>query len=163
MVKPLPNIKSYVLKLLGMADRSESELRSRLQDKGYEAAAIDETIDQLKDIGIIDDRKTAESILRYCKEQRLLGENGSKHYLKRRGIPDEIIAGIAISTDEQMEKAKKLIGKREKYLKNLPLKVKMNRLYNQLQRKGYGYEIINRAIREYERSCEYEAQVLEKA
>ncbi len=152
-VKPLPDIKSYALRLLGIRDRSEYELRIKLQDKGYDPEMISGTIDQLKDAGFIDDRKTAESIIRYCKEGKLLGENGTKHYLKKRGIPEEIIAQMTTSAGEQIENAKILISKREKYLKKLPLKVKINRLYGQLQRKGYGNEIINRVIREYEDLC----------
>lgn len=153
-MKSIPNIRSYALRLLSIADRSEGELRIKLKDKGYDPAMVDETIGQLKAVGLIDDQKTAESILRYCKEVRRLGENGSKYYLKKRGISDEIIGQFTISADEQMENAKILIGKKEKYLKKLPLKVKINRLSGQLQRKGYGYEIIQKAIREYEGLCE---------
>jgi regulatory protein len=168
-MKAIPNIKSYAFKLLGIRSRSEGELRARLKDKGYDPGPIDEIIDHLKAIGLIDDRKTAESILRYCRERKMLGENGSKYYLKKRGIPDEIIGQMSFSPDEQVENAKILIGKKEKYLKKLPLKVKINRLYGQLRRKGYGSEVIQKAMREYEglrgpeEPVELEPAELEKA
>ncbi|MBF0556073.1 MAG: regulatory protein RecX [Nitrospirae bacterium] len=156
-MKSIPNIKSYAIKLLGIRNRSELELRTKLQDKGYGNELIAGTIGQIKAAGLIDDQKTAEFILRYCKEGKMLGENGSRYYLKKRGIPDEIIDRMVFSSaDEQIEMAIKLIGKKERALKNLPIKVKINRLYGQLQRKGYDYGIIRRAITEYEGLCEPE-------
>ncbi|MCG6551072.1 MAG: recombination regulator RecX [Candidatus Magnetominusculus sp. LBB02] len=152
-MKSAPNIKSYALKLLGIRDRSEGELRTKLKDKGYDPDLIDTAVAELKAVGLINDQRTAEAILRYCKDVRLLGEGGCRFYLRRRGISDGIISAIAMPPDEQLENAKILITKKERYLKKLPLKVKINRLYGQLQRKGYGYETIHKAMREYERMC----------
>ncbi|MBF0318763.1 MAG: regulatory protein RecX [Nitrospirae bacterium] len=149
-MRQTPNINSYAFKLLSIRDRSEGELMAKLKEKGYSPDLIAETIGQLKSSGFIDDRKTAESITRYCKDGKLLGENGTKYYLKKRGIPGDIIAELSYSPDEQMERAKILIAKKERSLKKLPVKVKISRLYGQLQRKGYVYDIIQKAIREYE-------------
>lgn len=160
-MRAAPNIKSYAIKLLSVRNRSELELKTRLREKGYDEELIEGTIGQLKAAGLIDDQKTAEYIMRYCKEGKMLGENGSKYYLKKRGIPDEIISRMAISAEEQMEMAIKLIGKKERALKKLPLKVKINRLYGQLQRKGYDYGIIQRAIRQYEGLCDPEEGLCE--
>lgn len=141
--------KAYALKLLSLRDRSESELRERLLAKGFTEESVFSAIENLKNAGFIDDSKTAGALMRYCEQTKLLGAYGCRQYMRRRGIPEEIVGSSVFSPETEIEKAKKLVEKKERYLKNYPIQVKLKRLYGMLARKGFDGGIISEVLRPY--------------
>lgn len=136
---------NYALKLLSYRGRSERELINRLSIKGYSDEEIKKSLEELKDIGLIDDRKIALDFKNYAKETKKLGSMGIRNFLLSRGIPIDVIEEICDDNDEE-EDAYELIQKR---IRNLEDEKAKKRIYSLLQRRGYSFETIRKVLRRF--------------
>ena len=75
------------LSLLARRELTSTQLRNRLTNKGFTPEAVNDTIQQLKKEGALDDRRTAGM---YARQAALL-----KHRGPRRAILDIVALGIA--------------------------------------------------------------------
>ncbi|MEO5357348.1 MAG: recombination regulator RecX [Nitrospirae bacterium YQR-1] len=154
--------KEYAFRLLNFRDRSEKQLRNKLLEKGYTEAETQQTIEYLKEAGLIDDSRLALNLLMYLDGTKMAGTKKAADTLRRRGIEDNIIQET-LSTlingssdvllygycrEGEIEKAKIFVKKKEDYLKNNPLRVKLNKLYGMLLRRGFDAEIIAEVLKE---------------
>jgi regulatory protein len=140
--KPV-SIKSCALKLLTYRARSESELINRLCLKGFDEAEAQKTAQYLKEIGLINDNELAGSLLRYCTESRIMGKASCRAYMRKRGVPEELVREIEFTNDQELEKAKRLVEKKKSILKGYD----SNKLYRFLQRRGFSPEVILKLMR----------------
>ncbi|QWR76285.1 regulatory protein RecX [Candidatus Magnetomonas plexicatena] len=155
--------KAYALRILNFRDRSEKEIREKLLLKGYTETDTEETLKYLKGAGFIDDYKLARNMLIYLDSAKKMGLRRVTDTLKRRGIPESVIEemlGVVMgdlqdelsygyTLEGELAKAKILVQKKEENsLKNYPLRVKLNRLYGILNRRGFGAETIKQALKE---------------
>lgn len=138
-----PSALNYSLKLLSYRGRSERELINRLLMKGYSDDEIKGTLRQLKDKGLIDDRKLALDFINYAKETKKLGSIGTRNFLLSRGIPEDIIRDFSDDITDEEENALRLIEKR-----NFRVGEK-RKVYSLLQRKGYSFETIRKVLRKF--------------
>lgn len=138
-----PSALNYSLKLLSYRGRSERELINRLLMKGYSDDEIKGTLRQLKDKGLIDDRKLALDFMNYAKETKKLGSIGTRNFLLSRGIPEDIIRDMYDDITDEEENALRLIEKR-----NFRVGEK-RKVYSLLQRKGYSFETIRKVLRKF--------------
>lgn len=136
-------IKSYALKLLTYRARSEGELINKLCQKGFDKSDAQITADYLKEIGLINDKELAGSLLKYCKDNRIMGSASTRAYMRKRGIREELIREIEFTDEEELEKAKRLIERKKRFLKGYDT----NKLYRFLQRRGFSSEVIHRVMR----------------
>ena len=75
------------LSLLARRELTSTQLRNRLTNKGFTPEAVNDTIQQLKKEGALDDRRTAGM---YARQSALI-----KHRGQRRAILDIVDLGIA--------------------------------------------------------------------
>lgn len=80
--------RERALRLLAFRDRTVAELRSRLADDGYGDEVTDEVVDELRASGLLDDRRTAESVARVLARDRGLGRRRLAADLAHRGVDD---------------------------------------------------------------------------
>ena len=138
------------LKALGYKERTESELRGWLAERGVEDPEIDEVIALLAEAGAIDDAGFAQ---RYAADKRLLAGWGPDRIVKAlqgRGVAREHIESALGGDDEsaQLERATSLLldrgmscaGERER-----------ERALGLLVRRGYSLELAYDAVRAAER------------
>jgi regulatory protein len=86
--------KQQAYRLLAYRSQTSSELRDRLQRRGYTAMIIDEVLRQLASDGYIDDRKFALDWSRYRLQSKPLGRRRLAWELQRRGIPSESVEEV---------------------------------------------------------------------
>ena len=86
--------KQQAYRFLAYRSQTSSELRDRLQRRGYTAAIIDEVLRQLVSDGYIDDRKVALDWARYRLQAKALGRRRLAWELQRRGVPSELVEEI---------------------------------------------------------------------
>jgi regulatory protein len=86
--------KQEAYRLLGYRGQTASELRDRLQRRGYAVAIIDEVLRQLAADGYIDDRKVALDWARYRLQAKPLGRRRLAWELQRRGVPSELLEEV---------------------------------------------------------------------
>jgi regulatory protein len=131
-------------------ERSSAELARWLAGRGLAAEEIEETVEQLEELGELDDARFAR---RYAEDKRELAGWGAQRIrgaLLERGVPPEHIeaALAADGPQQQAERAAALLVRRGD-----PLTSERDRAraLGYLTRKGYPYEIAHEAIRSFER------------
>ena len=142
------NAKAYALKLLSYRARSKKEMIERLTGKGFEGNRIDATLKLLEDAGLINDKTLASDLLHYSAERKYLGKRGIKTYLTKRGIENELIdKTLSAHTTEMEEKtAIEFVERRLKTLRSYPENVIKQRLWGMLQRRGFSFDVIKKAV-----------------
>ena len=149
-MKGLPNrAKQYALKLLSYRGRSEKELEERLLKKGITKNMVSSTINQLKEIGLINDMALAEALKRETLTTKMLSQNGAKRYMQTRGIPRDIVDKVFYNDENKdFDNALRFTGKKLKSLNHYPSEIVKRRLYNLLLRRGYSSETIMKVLKD---------------
>jgi len=112
--------KQQAYRLLAYRNQTSSELRDRLQRRGYTSPIIDEVLRQLVSDGYVDDRKLALDWARYRLQTKPLGRRRLAWELRRRGIPpesvEEVLREVYAEFDEVTlaeQAARKRLGSKE--------------------------------------------------
>ena len=142
--------KRYCIRLLSVRARSEFEIRSRLEEKGYAEDIADEIIKGLKRDGLVDDLKFANDWI----ESRMASSPRSVNMLRRelesKGL-DRVVTEKALFAERDMDDSstarellrKKIAEKKER----TGVKLKA-RLYRFLLGKGFDAELAEELIEE---------------
>jgi regulatory protein len=149
MAKPADPYE-LALKALSYKERTESELRGWLAERGVEEAEIEEVIALLGEAGAVDDASFAH---RYAADKRLLAGWGPDRIAKTldgRGVSREHIeAALGVEDDEdQLERATTLLADRGLGGGSERERERALRL---LVRRGYPLELAYEAVRAAER------------
>ncbi|MBI4690409.1 MAG: RecX family transcriptional regulator [Nitrospirae bacterium] len=139
----------YAYRLLSYRGRSEKELIERLRKKGFSEEIILNTITHLKDKGFIDDAELAETLKRTAEEVKLLGTYGVRSFLRHRGIPEEIIAGLYDSGSDEDSRAKKIVEKKLRTMGNFSDQERHKKIWLFLTRKGYSSDTIRNILKRF--------------
>jgi regulatory protein len=86
--------KQQAYRFLAYRNQTSSELRDRLQRRGYTVTIVDEVLRQLTSDGYIDDRKLALDWARYRLQAKPFGRRRLAWELQRRGIPSECVEEV---------------------------------------------------------------------
>lgn len=137
------------LNLLTHRGRSERELRQRLRQKGYTAAAIDETIRRVVDWGYLDDEQFAAAWV----EQRSSGKPRSRralaHELREKGVDREIIEATIEEADiDEVADARRLAADKWRKERGQDPDKRRQRTAAYLARRGYGWDVAKQVIDE---------------
>lgn len=136
--------------LLSFRPRSEKELRTRLKQKEFEENWIDLAITKLKSYGFINDDSFARMLARDKQNIKKLGSRGIKEELRQKGIDKEIIEEVideVFDTEKELEQAIELCEKKFRTLgEKDPIQKRKQKVFQFLVRKGYSFEIANKAI-----------------
>ncbi|NLZ52419.1 MAG: recombinase RecX [Thermoanaerobacteraceae bacterium] len=142
---------NYALKLLSYRARSEHEIKSQLYQKGYESSIIEETVRYLKKYNYIDDYAFAKALVNDELNLKQSGEALIKQKLFQKGISKEIIQSVLAELLDEEESLAACIKLAEKklntsYRDDAPID-KMRKVAAFLQRRGYPYSMIKKAVR----------------
>jgi len=128
-------------RFLGYRPRSESEIRRRLKQHGFEDKIIEKTLARLRENGFTDD----DAFARFWVENRELfsprGRRLAKMELKRKGLAPEIIEK-AIGMIDEKDSAYRAAQKKAPRLAALDRTEFRLRLGAYLGRRGFGYAVI---------------------
>ncbi len=140
---------SSALRLINIRSRTEQELRDRLKRKGFSPEEVAETLRKLKEMDLINDRRTVREILHYATEVKGLGRAGVIQYMRQRGVPEDLICEVEIGPLEEEATAERLIRKRFRQMQGLQEEQKRRRLYGLLKRRGFSSDTIKKAIQRF--------------
>ncbi len=141
--------RRYSLRLLSYRARSEKELRSRLERKGFSERSISPVIRFLKEAQFLDDAALAEQLRRQALDVKLLGFSSAKNHMIRRGLPKDIVeATLDFDEDEELRNAQKLVDKKLKSMGNYLTAKEKKKLWNYLARRGYSFGTIRKALKD---------------
>lgn len=144
------------LKYIAYQERTEYEVRKKLEGLDFLNITIEKVIDEVKDYNYLNDETYAEN---YIDSQiKKMGSYKIKYKLEKKGIDEKIINKFLnnYSYDFRYETALNIAKNKNKQYGDIAYNKRYNRLYGYLKRRGYNYSIIKTVVSEimdaYERS-----------
>lgn len=145
--------REAALRLLERTRRTRSELVRRLRDKGYAAEAIEHVVSRLEGVGLVNDVEYARAWLAGRWGRRMAGWRRLEMDLRKRGIGSDDIAAARQSLEEaggaadEVANARRAIAQAERRYASLDPRVRRQRLYALLSRRGFDPDTIAEALR----------------
>ena len=146
-------VREAALKLLERARRTRSDLTRRLREKGYAEAVTAEVIERLSGVGLVDDAEYAHAFLVERWGRRTTGWRRLEMELRRRGVAgDDIDRARTRFTERQggadeVGLARRVVAQAARRYAALEPRVRRQRLYALLVRRGFDGDTIEQALR----------------
>ena len=141
----LQRCRAAAERLLSYRPRSEAELRSRLERRGFTTEVIEKTVSRLKDRQLLDDSAFA----RFWQENRGAFRPQSRRLteleLMRKGVPRATVAEATQNMDDG-EAAYRAALKRARRPDETDYNTFRRRTGDYLRRRGFDYSVINQTI-----------------
>jgi regulatory protein len=132
-------------RFLSYRPRSESELKKRLLQRGFQSDSIEAVIARLKEQSLLDDIDFA----RFWKEDRNTFSPRSRWLigleLRRKGVPEDIISTVVSDIDDD-ESAYRAASSRARRLPPADYQAFHRRLGEFLKRRGFSYGVISHTV-----------------
>jgi len=142
---------AYASRLLRVRPRSEKELRDRLFQKNFRREAVFETISFLKENRIIDDLRFADLWVESRLAARPEGGVLLRKELREKGVSSAIIDKVmAEKAADEAGLVRELARRKYEGLKTFPRRKARKKVFDFLARRGFGFDIIEDAVRELE-------------
>jgi regulatory protein len=138
------------LRLLTTRARTRVELRRRLEERGFQAAAVAETLDRLQRVGLIDDAALAEAVAE-GRAERGLDAPAIATELRDRGVDPEVAeraAQAAVPAEARADRCREVAETRLAQLHGLPPATQLRRLAAYLARRGYPPDLAETVARD---------------
>lgn len=129
------------IKYLSRSRHTESEVRGRLAEKGYDESVIDGALKKLREYGYVDDEAYAKAYVSVHSATR--GKNRLRYELALKGVSREYIDG-ALPDDEYRTAYLLAQKKKSKY-------DSADKLIRYLLSRGFEYEVARRAVGDLEK------------
>ena len=146
--------REAALRLLERTRRTRHDLDRRLRDKGYAVATVEETLDRLAGVGLVDDVEYARAFMSGRRARRSAGARRIEQELRARGVgPETIKAARTRLDDEQgtmdeVAAAGRVLAQAGPRYVRLDPRVRRQRLWALLTRRGFDGEVIEKVLRE---------------
>ena len=147
---PYAVARAIVLRQLTMAPRSRHQLREKLRERDCPDDVAEAVLDRMMEVGLVDDEKYAEALVRSKQVTRGLSKRGLAHELRAKGVDREIADDVLaqVTPIDEEDRARSLVDARLPRVRGLERDVAMRRLAGMLARKGYPAGLSLRVIRE---------------
>jgi len=127
--------------------RSVAEVTSHLGDKGYDDEVIALIVEKLQKLELLNDKAFAAYWVEQRESFRPKSRIALSQELQQKGISRDLIESSLAELDE-FSLARRVAAKQSQRLAGLPRETFRNKLGRFLQRRGYGYEVINEIVNE---------------
>lgn len=130
---------------LSYRPRSESEIRQRLQQRGFDGDGIEAALTRLKEQGLVDDAAFAQFWTDNRETFSPRSQWLTRLELKRKGVAVETIDDVVDAVDDGDSAYRAALSK----VRQLPLSDYQSfrrRLGEYLKRRGFNYEVINHTL-----------------
>lgn len=138
--------KLRAMHLLTDMDRTESQLRTKLEQGLYTAAVIDKAVAYVKSFGYIDDEGYAMRFVQSKKDSKSKKEIFAG--LSRKGMPKEVVEHALeeyYGSEDSKEAIQQLL-KKKRYDPQAATEQEMHKIIGFLMRKGFNYGDIRQVI-----------------
>jgi regulatory protein len=137
--------KDKAFRLLSIRARTRHEIAVALENLGIEPSIRGGIVEELEELGLIDDEKFTRDYIQTKMDVKQLGPHRLKHLLSKLGVKMPVIeTALAELFDTEVQEALswRLVDKRLSR-QNLDEKA-VRQINGLLQRKGFDYEVVNR-------------------
>lgn len=138
-------LRAKALDLLSRRDHSEKELEDKLRSRGGQEDDVAQVLTNLRDIGLLDDRRYARSFL-LSRSGKAWGRQRFRQELLARGLSPEIVdeAMAEAQTDDDFNPSQKLSGLIER---ELARGRDQQKIIASFLRRGFAYSEIRDALK----------------
>jgi regulatory protein len=142
--------RAIVLRLLTGAPRSRAQLAGALAKRDVPQDVATRVLDRFTEVGLIDDAEYARVLVRSRQADRGLSRRALAVELRRRGVDDPTAqqALSQVGDDDEVEAARRLVGRRLAMTRGLDPQVRMRRTLAALGRRGYPAGLVAGLVRE---------------
>ena len=136
---------------LDLRDHSEREMRNKLSRK-FDENSVNEAVEKLVDLGLLNDRRYAENLIRELFERKKYGKNRVRNELFRRGIASDIINDVIedYENENDTDNVKTIVDIiRKKYYNKLVDEKSRQKVVAALVRLGFSFSDIRQAMSEF--------------
>ena len=139
--------KEKALRLLDFRPRSKKEIERSLAKAGFAEEVVAETLKRLEDLGLIDDRRFARM---WVNHRKALGKTRIKWELRQKGVSNDVVEEALSRIDPETEYQSAVEAARSRWEKDRSPdeRTRRRRLASYLQRKGFGWDVINGVLNE---------------
>lgn len=139
--------RDYSFSILSGKPMSQKQLEDKLTEKGYDKAVVTEVINELTDLGYINDYDYAALFLEHCRS-KMWGKKKVRYEMKQKGLSDEVINEcLADYEDESIddEMTELIISKYgSEDLTDMKIKARVTRYFAS---RGFDFSKIDSALR----------------
>lgn len=136
-------------RILARRDHTTGELALKLRRKGYDRKAVDGALERCRDLGYLDDARTARVLADHLVT-RGYGPLRIRQVLGQKGLDEtlvEQVMAVGQSEDDQVRAAKKALEKKSSRLRRESDPWKRRQIaYRFLSGRGFPSAVVNRAI-----------------
>lgn len=140
----LPRAKHRAIAILAKRDKTEKELREKLQQSLTDTQSLEETISYMKSCGYVDDEQYARDYLYFKKGRKSFLQ--IKMELQKKGISSQVLEEVF--EEEGGQKIEDILVQVKKYMKKFSDLdfVAKQKIYAHFARKGYAGDLIREAM-----------------
>jgi regulatory protein len=142
--------QAAALRLLTTRARTRAELRRRLEERGFEAAAVAETLERLERVGLVDDAALAAAVAE-GRAERGLDAPAIAAELRDRGVDPAVAeraVQAAVPAEDRADRCRQVAQARLAQLAGLPAPTQLRRLGAYLARRGYPPDLAETVARD---------------
>lgn len=151
----LPRAKHRAIAILAKRDKTEKELREKLQQSLTDTQSLEDTIAYMKSCGYVDDIQYARDYIYFKKGRKSFLQ--IKMELQKKGIPSGVLE--TVFEEEGSQQMEDILMQVKKYMKKFP-ELDFNvrqKVYAHFARKGYAADLIREAIAQAENMEEFQS------
>ncbi|MDL1892205.1 hypothetical protein FBQ87_04850 [Sphingobacteriales bacterium CHB3] len=144
----LQGAKSVALRFLSRRQRTEKEIRDKLREKEFAEEEIQQTIENLRELGFLNDAEFARSYIRHQMAVRPKGTLALKQNLLLLGVKREIIDAALDETFKETSQEEAALDAARKFLRKSrkptddPRKTRL-KLAAFLGRRGFTWDVVS--------------------
>lgn len=152
--------REAALRLLERTRRTRSDLARRLREKGFDGPVSAAALDRLAAVGLVDDVEYALAFLHERWGRRAAGRRRLEQELQRRGVArDDVDRAFARFEEaegpaDEVRLARRVASQAARRYARLDPRLRRQRLYGLLARRGFDGDVIEQALREDDRPSE---------
>lgn len=146
--------REAALRLLERTRRTRRDLVRRLREKGYDGPVVEQVIERLAAVGLVDDVEYARAFLVERWGRRAAGWRRLEQELRRRGVDGEDIERARDRYQQEhgradeVRLARRVVAQAASRYATLEPRLRRQRLYALLARRGFEGDTIEQALRE---------------
>lgn len=140
---------TYALNLISRAFKTEKQIRTKMNEKGFKESHIDSTVDMLKSYKYIDDTLYTKNYISDSVNFTKSGKNKIKTKLYQKGIDSETIKEMIdelVDDEQQFNAALEIGAKKYKTIRETDIRKKNQKLTSFLQYRGFSFDIIKKVL-----------------
>ncbi|USJ87360.1 recombination regulator RecX [Lactiplantibacillus pentosus] len=129
--------------------RTEKEVHDKLRDEEIEEPVIDATMQQLRELRLLNDQQYADAFVRTAKRTSDKGPRVIRQNLRQKGVGEQLIDDALagqFSPDEQIDNASELARKLAKRYHKQAFKTMQQKVRQGMMTKGFDNDTITAAI-----------------